>query len=208
MTEFFTTKSNNAVPVTPITSKELKTWLEDQDERTRAFVKSNGFDGTPQTFVQILDKDGYPARVLVGIDKNDPLYSYAQIAADLPKRTYSIDAPLNEKDATQAAIGWALGQYKFDKYVKNTSRINKLVMPRKADETLVESTIKAVSLVRDLVNTPANDLGPEELSKTAHSLAKEFNGTSATDIVGEDLIKKNYPLVPVSYTHLTLPTKA
>mgnify|MGYP000577862658 CR=1 FL=1 len=196
MSEFFTKKSNEAVPVTPITPKKLKLWLEEQDERTRAYVKANRFKGAPQSVLQLFDKDGYPTRVLVGIDKADKLYSYAQISKDLPARAYFIDAPLNEHDATQAAIGWALGQYRFDAYFeKKNEKPNKLVMPPKADAKLVESTISAVTLVRDLVNTPANDLGPEELSKAAQTLAKEFNGKCKTDIVGEELLKKNYPLV-------------
>lgn len=195
MSEFFTKKSNDAVAITPITPKELKLWIEEQDERTQAYIKANRFDATPQSCLQLFDKDGYPTRVLVGIDRADKLYSYAQIAKDLPKRTYRIDAPLNEHDATQAAIGWALGQYRFNKYTGGKNETNKLVMPPKADEKQVKSTISAVTLVRDLVNTPANDLGPEELSKVAHSLAKEFNGKCKTDIVGEDLLKKNYPLV-------------
>lgn len=196
MSEFFTKKSTDAVPVMPMTNKDLKLWIEDQDENVRAYIKANRFEASPQSVLQIFNKDGYPVRVLVGIDKEDKLYSYAQIAKDLPKRTYYIDAPLNEHDATQAAIGWALGQYQFDKYMtQKQDKPNKLVMPPKADATQVESTIKAVTLVRDLVNMPANDLGPEELSAAAHSLAKEFNGKCKTDIVGEDLLKKNYPLV-------------
>lgn len=195
MSPFFTKSSKTATEIIPVTSAELDKWLKSQDEMTKNFVKARDFKASPNSFVSIPDNSGKTKFILAGYSKDDVLYRFSKIAAGLPKGTYTIKGKMGEKDATQAAIGWALGQYRFDKYLaQKNDKPNKLVLPKNANTTEVESTVKAVTLVRDLVNTPSNDMTPSALQAAAEELAKEFNAKSKT-IIGDDLLKKNFPLI-------------
>lgn len=195
MSTFFTPHAKDAIPVTPLTGEELESWLQTQDAHVQNFVKAQDFTAAPHSKILIPDAQGTTERVLVGVDESDLLYRFAGIGKSLPTGTYTIDANMNEHEATQAAIGWALGQYEFDKYLDKKSKTpNLLVTPKNAQMTEVESTINAMTMVRDLVNIPANDMGPSALQKAAEKLAKDFNGKSTT-IIGDDLLKENYPLV-------------
>ena len=198
MSSFFTQSSNDAIEIIPLTSKELESWLKSQDEATQNFVKAQGFKASANSYIAVPDEKGQTKLVIAGYAEDDILYRFSKIAADLPEGTYKINdsaKQMNEADATQAAIGWALGQYKFDKYLtKKNGKTNTLVMPAKAKKTEVESTVKAVTLVRDLVNTPANDMSPAALQAAAEELANEFNAKSKT-IIGDELLKQNFPLV-------------
>ena len=96
--------------------------------------------------------------------------------------------------ATQAAIGWGLGTYAFDRYKQRDKAFATLVWPEQADRDHALRTIEAVFLARDLINTPANDLGPAELEDAARALAKKHKAKINT-IVGDDLLKQNYPTI-------------
>ena len=195
MSKYFTTSEQDATPITPISAKDLDRWLEDQDEYVKTYVKGQNFTASAQSTLIIPDQNGTVSRVLVGIAKDDTLYRFSSAAKKLPEGKYYIDSPMDEDVATQAAIGWALGQYKFDRYLKEKASAPRLLTyPANADQKIIDSTINSVTLVRDLVNTPANDLGPEELAKAGEALAKEFNGASNV-IIGENLLKQNYPMV-------------
>ncbi|MGM0422560.1 MAG: leucyl aminopeptidase family protein [Pseudomonadota bacterium] len=196
MSKFFVKSAENAIPVTPVTTETLQSWLETQDAFVKSYVTSQGFEAEPESFALIPDTKGHTDRVLLGVDPNDKLYRYAELAKKLPQGTYYIDdETLDAQDATQAIIGWALGQYEFDRYLEDKAEApKKLVLPAKADVKTAESAVTSTALVRDLVNTPANDLGPEELVNAGEELAREFGGVTSI-ITGDDLLKQNYPMI-------------
>jgi|AntRauTorcE11897_2_1112592.scaffolds.fasta_scaffold00802_12 leucyl aminopeptidase len=196
MFKFFVESAENAIPVTPVTAESLQKWLATQDSFIKSYVTSQGFEAEPQSFALIPNTDGQTDRVLIGVTPEDKLYRFAGLAKNLPQGTYYIDDDtMDAQEATQAAIGWALGQYKFDRYLEDKAEEpKKLVVPAKTDIKVAESAVKSTTLVRDLVNTPANDLGPEELAKAGEDLAREFGGESSI-IIGDDLLKQNYPMI-------------
>ncbi|HEY9569188.1 MAG TPA: leucyl aminopeptidase family protein, partial [Thalassobaculum sp.] len=112
----------------------------------------------------------------------------------LPAGRYAVDAPIEPADATRAALGWALATYRFDKYTSMPAATAELVWPQGADRDHVESAAAATALARDLINTPANDLGPTELAEVAKALAKEFKAKVSV-LVGDQLLKRNYPAI-------------
>jgi leucyl aminopeptidase len=98
-------------------------------------------------------------------------------------------------NAELAAVAWGLGAYKFRRYKSGESEpLAALKVPKGEDLERVTNTVEAVWLGRDLINTPANDMGPEELEAAARALAKR-HGAKITSIVGDDLLKKNFPLI-------------
>ena len=97
-------------------------------------------------------------------------------------------------DARLAALAFALGTYKFTRYRKAKERALKLVLPEGIDGNDLTRMAEGVTLARDLINTPTNDLGPAELEVAARELAKQ-HGAKFRSIVGDALLKQNFPLI-------------
>ncbi len=97
-------------------------------------------------------------------------------------------------DARLAALAVALGSYKFTRYRKSEPNDIKLDLPQSLDREEFDSIVEGVTLARDLINTPANDLGPEELEAAARKVAT-LHGAKFSAIVGDDLLKENFPLI-------------
>jgi leucyl aminopeptidase len=189
-----TESSAGALPLLPLDKTELRAWLAKAPKPTRAWIEANGFDAAAGLICMLPGNDGKVARVLAGIDVEDP-WSWAQVAAKLPKGSYRIEGVLGTKQASWAALAWALSGYRFDRYKPAAKRaIAKLVWPKGADRAEVESAARAICWVRDLVNTPASDLGPAELADAAGELARRHKASFRT-IVGDALLAKNYPAI-------------
>ncbi|HEX9323577.1 MAG TPA: leucyl aminopeptidase family protein, partial [Xanthobacteraceae bacterium] len=110
----------------------------------------------------------------------------------LPAGTYRFgNAP---PDGRLAALAFALGSYRFARYRKEPAKEIRLELPEGVDGSDLSRIVEAVALARDLVNTPANDLGPAELETAARALA-ERHGASVRAIVGEALLAENFPLI-------------
>ena len=110
----------------------------------------------------------------------------------LPAGTYRFaNAP---HDARLAALAFALGAYRFTRYRKAKDKPVKLVLPDGVDGDDLTRITDGVTLARDLINTPANDMGPADLEAAARNLAKR-HGAKFHSIVGDQLLKQNFPLI-------------
>jgi leucyl aminopeptidase len=195
---FLNKKTSKSVPVTPVNADEFSGWLKKQDKKTQSWVASSGYTGAAGSMLSIPDEKGNLKRVLFGAGKDDSLYTYADLPAKLPKNGdgYFIDKKMDSARATQAALGWALGSYQFAPYKSGRKKeLAALVWPDKADKDDVRAMAQATFLVRDLVNTPPNDLGPAEIAEAAQKAAKTSGKAAVKVIVGDELLKKNYPTI-------------
>lgn len=197
---FLPRATSKTTPLTLLSAAELPGWLKKQPARVQTWVEHSGFAGAPGAALQIPAQDGGLERVLVGLggETTVGLYTLAALPGQLPAQTagYALDRKMTSEESTRAALGWALGSYDFSVY-KTQSKPRKpaaLVWPAGADRGAVERTAQAVFLARDLVNMPANDMGPAELAAAARKLAAT-HGAKFSAIVGEDLLKKNYPAI-------------
>jgi leucyl aminopeptidase len=111
----------------------------------------------------------------------------------LPKGRYRLSSELAAPHADQAALGWALGTYEFTRYKASTASYATLVWPENADQARVNALIEATGLCRDLINTPAEDLGPRELVEAGQTLAKR-HGAKTKVLRGEKELKE-FPAV-------------
>ena len=184
----------DTVLVLPIAKADLPGWLDIQPPNIAAWVKAANFSAEPGSILLLPGEDGRIGHVLAGVTALDDIWAYGGLPAALPPGTYRIDADLDRCAATRAALGWALGSYAFTRYKKSDKSFAQLIWPKEADRGEVERAASATWLVRDLVNTPASDLGPAELAKAAKELADEFEAECKI-IVGDDLLKKNYPAI-------------
>jgi len=181
------------IPITPVTAQQLKAWLKPQRAAVRKWVEGVGFEAKPGSNALVPGADGAPGRVLVGVEVGPDIWSYGGLPKALPRATYRIDGKLEPAAATRAALGWALGGYAFARY-KKQPEVARLLWPDGADRAAVERAAAAAFLVRDLVNTPAEDMGPAELAAAAEAVARA-HGAKLKLVVGDDLLKANYPLV-------------
>nr|WP_295828067.1 leucyl aminopeptidase family protein [uncultured Azospirillum sp.] len=185
----------DTVALTPVTKAGLADWLAGQSPAVASWVKAVGFTGEAGSTVFLPGPDGAVAHVLAGVSAVDDLWAFAGLPASLPAGSYRIDAALDERAATRAALGWALGSYRFSRYKKPPEKgFANLVWPAEADHGEVERAATATWMVRDLVNTPACDMGPAELAQAAQDLAAEFDAAVEV-IVGQDLLDRDYPAI-------------
>ena len=136
------------------------------------------------------------AHVVFGLEddgsKSRDLFRPGQLPGLLPPGLYRFaNAP---HDTRLAVLAFALGSYRFSRYRKNDVPQVRLVPPDDIDVADVGRMAEAVVLARDLINTPANDMGPEQLAEAAQALAERF-GAQFNCIVGDDLIRQNFPLI-------------
>ena len=187
-----------AVRVYPVTAKDLPQFLTKNPARVGAAAKKwlalGDFRGKPGSVIWLPDKSGKPSVVLLGIEGERDIWSYAALRQALPEGVYRIDAELLPDAATRAALGWALGGYSFTRYKKSTRKRPRLVWPKAADRGAVAAHRHGMFLVRDLINTPAGDMGPEELADAAKAVARA-GGAKFSTIVGDQLLRQNYPSV-------------
>jgi leucyl aminopeptidase len=114
----------------------------------------------------------------------------------LPAHTYHVANELQRDAATHFLLGWLMGAYRMTRYrsVAPATPRAVLVVPREADLAYAEAAASASSLTRDLINTPANDMGPAELADAATDLAKRFGARSSV-IIGDELQARDFHLI-------------
>jgi leucyl aminopeptidase len=182
------------VPITPLTKATLKKWSASQPERVQAWIESSGFKALPGSVGLLPGELGTLERVLFGVGEERDLWDYAVLPERLPEGRYAIDDDLSQSQGEQVALSWALSTYSFDRYRKNERHYPSLLLPKQVDGRAVERAVEAVFLVRDLINTPASDMGPAELAEAAQALGKRHKA-KVTVTEGEQLLKKNYPAI-------------
>ncbi|HZE45464.1 MAG TPA: leucyl aminopeptidase family protein, partial [Xanthobacteraceae bacterium] len=179
--------------VTPATWADIRAGL---DAPARAFADAAGFEPRAGRHLLLPAPDGGLGGVLFGLDAEDhparDPFLAGRLPGLLPKGTYRfVDSP---GDGRLAALAFALGSYQFARYRKSDAKEVRLEIPGGVDGEDLTRVIEGVFLARDLINTPANDMGPAELEAAARRLAEQ-HGASIQSVVGDDLLAKNFPLV-------------
>ncbi len=198
MTPKFADDGADAVPISVIRKEALNLWLSDQDQHVANWVAASGFKADLGQILPIPDDRGRLARVLFGWGdmraRARGRFHLAAAVEKLPAGTYRVEAGLTEVEARESALGWLLATYRFTRYAGEKRDLPQLVAPEGVDVARIQATAAAAFLARDLINTPASDMGPDALQDAFESLAAEF-GASSSAIVGDDLIQENLPLI-------------
>jgi len=184
------------LPILAFGKTAFKKWREAQSAARRGWVDISGFTAEPGSVLLLPDDKGVLEGALFGWDRDD-FWSFANLAAKLPAGAWRIDAALPPAQANAAALAWGLAHYQFGRYLSkqpDDSTRPRLTWPAAADRELVLRLVSAIGLARDLVNTPANDLGPEELANVAAGLAQK-HGADFRVVAGDALLEENYPTI-------------
>ncbi|MEP7453245.1 leucyl aminopeptidase family protein [Phyllobacterium sp. SB3] len=156
------------------------------------WAKANGFDGQAGRVLTVPGDDGGIAGALFGLGKDENRLAAGKLATALPEGAWHIAGNVNEPDLT--ALGFLLGGYKFTRYTKKDKTSVSLTLPEGADKADVKRLAKAVTLARDLINTPTNDMGPVALESAVRQVADDHKA-SVNVIKGDALLKKNFPMI-------------
>ncbi len=202
MFDFLTDKRpDDVIPISAVTESDLAAWLDGRDDATRRWLHLQAFKASKGQIVTVPGADGGIGRVLLGLGApNGPVspWTFAALPATLPPGNYAFDTAHDDAFATAAALGWALGTYRFERYRRGDGEAPRphphLSIPEGCDRAYVEAAARATFLVRDLINTPPNDMGPADLEREAFDLAARI-GAEATSGIGEDLLDANFPAI-------------
>jgi len=192
---FVTPGAAPAVPIWFVTGTTWPALRVALEPGARAFVDAAGFEPKPGGHLLLPGRAEGLGGVVYGLeaddDEKDPFLP-GRLADLLPAGTYRFaNAP---HDARLAALAVALGSYRFARYRTASAREVRLALPDGIDGADLSRLAEGVTLARDLINTPANDLGPAELEEAARTLAAR-HGASLRALVGGDLVKQNFPLI-------------
>jgi leucyl aminopeptidase len=185
-----------AVPLVAVDRDSLPAVLSRQPARVARWAEAHGFGGEPNSALLVPAEDGQPLLALAGISAPRDPYALAAAPWLLPPGDYRLhDSEGIPLDRGSALLGWGLGAYQFTRYRKPGRAPARLLLDAAAAE-LAEAfaLLKASTLVRDLVNTPTEHMGPDELEATALRLAEAYGG-EARVVRGDDLLAENFPAI-------------
>lgn len=193
-----------AVPLWLVSESSYPTWLAAQPDAVRRWLGAQRFKPERSRALAWSDSGGAPQGAVLGLGSlSEPnslsWWHTAGMTERLPDATYQLATPLTPDGAYQAALGWWMGHYRSGLYKPQPAAsapitVARLVCPVDVSLERLQSTVEAQHWVRDLINMPASDLGPEELAAEAITLARA-HAADITVTTGDALLADNYPLV-------------
>ena len=188
-----TRRAAKAIALTAVTKATLRAIASRLGKSAANWIAASGFDASPGTFCLLPDAQGNVKRVLAGIAAPGDLYALAALPFKLPEGSYRLDCMGLALDNERAALGWGLGAYCFARYRKAARASAKLAL-EPATLRSIQARLEASVRVRDLVNTPTEDLGPAELAAEVAALATT-HGATYRQWVGDELIEHDFPTI-------------
>ena len=187
----------NTLPLTLLHEAAYAEWLARQPPATGAWLASQAYRAERARCIAIPPGATAAAACVAGLGASADfdLWLPAALADRLPPGDYVLSEPLPPAAATRFVLGWLLGSYRYLRYRRNDApaRRTRLRVPAGADLAYALAAAEAAQLARDLINTPANDLGPAELETAARGLAERFRGS--VHVVQDELLAAGYPLI-------------
>ncbi len=194
----FAKDSKNSIPLQIVSKDAFQDWISSQPAPIVAWLRTIGFDGALGDVHLLPDAQGIPVMAVMGFGTSKSRirgrFHVARAAAALPAGVYHLAGDLSGIDASEAALGWLLAGYKFDRYAEQSNIKARLVAPDGVDGKTLEIIAQGEALTRDLINTPSSDMGPSELQVAFEALANEHNA-AVTVIAGDDLLTQNFPMI-------------
>ena len=192
----FAPPSPEAAPIWFVAEEDFETAKAAIGAPAAAFADRCGFKPKAGRIQLLPGEDGALAGVLYGVEPpgaagRDPLAA-GKLATNLPEGVYRFANP--PADAGLAALGFLLALYRYDRFKADPAQKPRLVAPDGVDAGRIERIAAAVAFGRDLVNAPANVLGPEALEQAAVTLGEDF-GARVAVARGDALLAQNYPLI-------------
>ena len=180
-------------PVYALGEADLESYLASAPEFLKGFAALNEFKAKAGQLLSSPGEDGAVDRILFGVGVGTDPTVFRGLAAKLPAGDYELKTFPDSLNLDDIVLAFGLGGYRFDRYKKKGGERPRLVAPS-ADVAEAVQITRACALARDMINTPASDLGPLQIETIAREIAEAF-GAEISVIVGDDLLAQNYPAV-------------
>jgi leucyl aminopeptidase len=181
------------VPVQALLESETASALEQIPAGAKAYAALHEFKGKSGQVLLVPGADGALANVLFGLGERAEAMAFRALPGKLPAGAYRLKRVPSGVDGQAAALAFALGSYKFDRYKAHSAERARLVCEG-LDVAEVRQVSHACALARDMINTPANDMGPRQVESIAREIAEQ-HGAQITAVTGEGLLEANYPAI-------------
>ncbi len=178
----------------PISVIAADSWDEERRQLSpgsRSWADANGFQAQSGRLLLVPGEKGGIGQVLVGADTGADVFGLARLCRSLPEGIYSVRGAVGQP--ALLALGWCLESYSFGRYGKTSAPVAKLICPPGVDREAVLRAARASWLVRDLVNTPASDMGPDELERAAALLARAHK--AKIKVVSGKALERDFPMI-------------
>ncbi len=194
MTDLLTTRPGKAaIAIRPVLARDLAKTLKALPANDARWAKANGFKARAGQLMALPRAKGEVGGYLFGLGKGDEPFAAATLSERLPAGSYWLTGPVPPASEVETAFAWVMGTYRFDRYKAQKATRPRLVVSGADVAEDANRLARAVGLVRDLVNTPANDMGPDELEAAARNVAKA--GGAKIAIVKGAALESRFPLI-------------
>ncbi len=186
-----------ARPLFLVKKEGLADWLAAQDDATRDWVGGAGFKAGVGEVLPLPGKGGLGGAVGglgSGKDRARGRFLAAALRGRLPEGVWRLECDLEGDELAEAALGWLLAGYRFDRFARASAPLAALLAPEGVDAALLERVASGEALARELIDTPASHMGPEDLEAAARDLAGA-HGMAMDVTVGPALLKRNLPMI-------------
>ncbi|KFE36776.1 leucyl aminopeptidase family protein [Thioclava atlantica] len=184
-------------PLRLVAPDGIEAALDDLPPAQAAFVRAQGFKAGAGELALLPGDDGVSGALLgLGTPERRARlrFALARAAGDLPEGAWHLAGEIDPQLAEETALGWLLAGYRFARYAEAAPPKARLVCPEGLDRVRLEAIAEGEAFTRDLINTPASDMGPDELEGAARLLA-ERHGAQVSVIAGEELLAHNFPMI-------------
>ena len=189
--------SNLSTPLRLLYEDEIEGWRHGLAPLARHWLAEQNFKAEKHRVVLLPDSDGGLVCAVAGLGKRQgelSLWHAAGWAERLPARRFRLAQEFSAAEATQLALGFAYGTYRFDRYRSCKNELASLDPPSNADMTYVVNAAESLRMARDWINTPASDFGPAQLADAARQIAARHQA-GFKEWIGPDLLAANFPAI-------------
>ena len=188
----------SSVPLWLLYDDEIEAWCAARPPFIQSWLNEHNFNGEKHRVLLVPDANGALEMAVGGLGKRHgglSLWHAAGFAERLPPRRFHLAQPWTDAEATQLSLGFVYGSYRFERYrPSKAERAASLEPPPNADQNFVGIAAESLKMARDLINTPANDMGPAELAAAARQLAQRHQD-DYQEWVGEELLTAKFPAI-------------
>lgn len=194
----FADDTDDSIALHLIDAQSLDAWKKDQPQQVQNWINAHAFGADIGQTLVIPDEAGGIAMALAGYGTAQTRargrFALAAARASLPAGCYTLQTSIAGNELETEVLGWLLAGYSFDRYRAQSKAAAELVCPKAIDGARLQAIAAGEALTRDLINTPASDMGPPELEQAAHDLCAA-HGASISVIEGANLLEKNFPMI-------------
>ena len=190
---FYQAATEDSILITLITKAEFDDLANSSLDNTINWILSSSRTVKEGKHYLVPTAEGKLNQVVVIVDANLSFWTIAGLPMSLPTGSYHLSDSISVADRQKLTIGWGLGAYQFSNYLKK-KECARLLFANDIDQATALAVINSTYLVRDLINQPANEMMPINISQAAQQIAEKYNATFS-ETIGDDLLTHNYPLI-------------